>query len=349
MDRSRYSPRAFQESDDDSIARLSAVIDRPYQESAAEARRWHDVITRHPGRIRERWVVEVLPSRTLAAWGVLTHTLDTFHPQKFFCRVSVLLDHRRRGIGEELYALIEREALDRGAVCLWSFVEDDEPASVRFQDRHGFAPTRRKWESRLDLTQSDLSHVPDRSQAMIDRGIRITTLAAEGADRPAVQHRFYDLWTLTVEDEPRTGDYTPITFNEFLETVLGGPKALPEATFLVLKGEKCVGSSSLQRDLNIPHNIEVGFTGTLREFRGQGIASELKRRAVQYARTHGFHSLRTGNDSLNPRIWAIHEKLGFRREKTWIEGERMLRPAPLEEPSGLPRVSSPSGWVQGGS
>jgi len=274
-----------------------------------------------------KWVVEEFPSRSIVGWGGLMHTLDTYHPRKFFCRVGVHPEHRRRGIGEALHDTVEQEALGRGAVCLWSVVRGNDPPSLRFQERHGFAPTRTKWESRLDLTQFNPSRFSDRSKVLLDRGIRITTLAAEGADRPEVLRRFYDLWTITVEDEPRMGDYFPISFDAFLETVIRGPKVLPDATFLAQLGEKYVGSSSLERDLSVPDNIEVGFTGTLPEFRGLGIASELKRVAVIYARTQKYHSVTTGNDSLNPRIWAINEKLGFRRERTWIEGERSVRPA----------------------
>jgi RimJ/RimL family protein N-acetyltransferase len=325
MDRSRYALRPFQDTDYDKVASLNLAIDPVHPEPAESARRWHDVITREPGRIIVKWVVEELPSGSMVGWGGLMHTLDTYHPRKFLCRAGVHPEHRRRGIGEALHDAIEREALGRGAVCLWSVVRGDDLPSLRFQERHGFAPTRMKWESRLDLTQFNPSRFPDRSQVLLDRGIRITTLAAEGAERPEVLRRFYDLWTITVEEEPRMGDYYPISFNAFLETVIRGPKVLPDATFLAQQGEKYVGSSSLERDLSVPDNIEVGFTGTLSEFRGLGIASELKRDAVTYAHTHGYHSVTTGNDSLNPRIWAINEKLGFRRERTWVEGERLLR------------------------
>jgi len=87
-----------------------------------------------------------------------------------------------------------------------------------------------------------------------------------------------------------------------------------------------VAWSSLQRMRGLPDTLDIGFTGTLPEFRGRGIASELKRRAVVYARDHGYRYLVTGNDSLNPRIWAINQKLGFQKWSVLVQAEKLLRP-----------------------
>ena len=80
--------------------------------------------------------------------------------------------------------------------------------------------------------------------------------------------------------------------------------------------------------------MRVGFTGTRAAYRGRGIASELKRRALEYARGKGFRYLRTVNDSLNLRMWAINEKQGFRRTVEWVALERRL--GPEDPPSGTP-------------
>jgi len=120
------------------------------------------------------------------------------------------------------------------------------------------------------------------------------------------------------------GEYTPATFEEFVSIDVAGPQAMPDATFLACVGEEYVAWSSLERELGTPETIGIGFTGTLPDYRNRGIASELKRRAVEYARAHGYRSLITGNDSLNTRIWAINEKLGFRPEITWLQAEKPL-------------------------
>src|SRR5208282_2021298 len=325
MDPGIYSVRPFAATDYDSVAQVNAVIDPVVPETADNARRWSEIVTQEPGRVMLKQVVEEVGSGTVIAWGGLSHTLWNYHPQKFFINVAVHPAHRGRGIGRELYALLEKEAVGRDAVSLRGTVRDDDPLGVRFLELRGLVPQRKTWLSRLKLTDLDLSAFPDRSKAMSDRGIRITTMAAEGADRAEVRHRLYDLSRISSQDVPMIGEYTPVTFEEFVAIDVVGPKVLPDAIFLACDGEEYVGWSTLQRMLGLPDTLDIGFTGTLPKFRGRGIASELKRRGVEYAQTHGYRSLITSNDSLNPRIWAINEKLGFRKERTWVQAEKILR------------------------
>jgi RimJ/RimL family protein N-acetyltransferase len=325
MDLVTYTIRPFVESDYDGVARINALIDPEHPETAEESRRWADVITGTPGRLMHKLVAEEARSGQTVGWGGLTHVLWSYHPDKYYIRAAVDPAHRGRGIGQELYTRLEKEAFDRNAVCLWSGAREDDDAGVRFLDRHGFLTLRKIWLSRLDLTGLDLSSFPDRSRDLQDRGIRITTVAAEGFHRSEVQRRVYDLVRVTAEDVPRVGEYTPATFEEFVALELQEPKILPDAFFLACQGEEYVGLTSLQREPGLSDTLGISFTGTLPNFRGQGIASELKRQAVEYARTQGtYRYIITGNDSLNPRIWAINEKLGFRREQTWLSAEKSL-------------------------
>lgn len=322
MNPERYSIRPFVDSDYEAVARIDTTADPKNPESAAEARRWHDLITADPRRVVLRIVAEEDASRKAVGWGAITHSLDHFHPDKDFVRAVVLPEHRRRGLGTELYEHLESQAVRRGAVCLWSGVRASDAAGVRFLERRGFTPLRYHWESRLDLANLELSRFPDRTGSLRDHGIQITTLAAEGADRPGVRRRLHELDRTTSQDEPQIGDYTPLSVEEFVAIHVVSPKAITDAIFVARRGEDCVGWTSLQRIIERPDSLEIGFTGTLREFRGHGVASELKRRAVEYARDHGLRFVVTGNDSLNPAIWSINDKLGFQREDTWIRAEK---------------------------
>jgi ribosomal protein S18 acetylase RimI-like enzyme len=324
MDSRTYTVRPFSEGDFDAVARINAVIDPSFPETAEDARRWQKLITREPGRVMLKMVVEETASGTMVAWGGLTHTLFNFHPHKYYVRAAVHPAHRGRGIGQELYDLLEKKAENRNAVCLWGSAREDDLPSVRFLERQGFRALRSTWRSRLSLTDLDLSGFPDRSRHLADQGIRFTTFAAEGSNRPEVQRRLYELSRITSEDVPRVGDYAPVSFEDFVTIDVVGPHVLQDAIFLAAVGEEYVGWTSLQLLEGLPDTLDIGFTGTLPKFRGRGIASELKRRAVEYAQAHGYRFLITGNDSLNPGIWAINKKLGFRKEETWIQAEKTL-------------------------
>jgi RimJ/RimL family protein N-acetyltransferase len=219
----------------------------------------------------------------------------------------------------------------RSALLLWVEAREDDPRSVRFLERHGFVTKGRMWESRLDLGTVDLSKLPDRTERLLTDGLRFTTAAAEGIQRPEVRAGLHRLHVASAADIPRLGEYTPHPFEVFAANHLDAPEVIPEAIFLAAAGNEFVGMSSLLRSAALPDTLGVAYTGTDPRFRRRGLALELKRRAVAYARAHGYRYLVTGNDSRNAAMWAINEKIGFRRAMTWIQGEKVF-PATTSEP-----------------
>ncbi|MGP8072329.1 MAG: GNAT family N-acetyltransferase [Thermoplasmata archaeon] len=327
MDLARYSVRPFGDADYDAVARIMTANVPQSPETAEEGRHWDGVLRKSPDRVRVKLIVEEAGTGAVAGFGILSHTLFDYHPHQYWVRVGVDPAHQGRGVGREVYARLEKEAVGRNALALRCSARADDVRSVQFLERQGFVTRRKVWLSRLDLTALDLSGFPDRSKALGVQGIRITTLAAEGADQPENRRRLYQLARITSEDVPRMGEYTPASFEEFVEMDVGGPKAIPEAIFVACDGEEYVAWSTLERELGSPDTIGIGFTGTLPKYRGRGIASELKRRAVEHARSLGYRYLITGNDSLSRPIWAINEKLGFRPMITWVNAEKVFSPA----------------------
>ncbi len=274
--------------------------------------------------VHRKWAVEETRAGTVVATADLRHDSYGYHPRKFAVSIMVDPGHQHRGIGRELAALLEREALERQAISLWCHVRDGDARSMAFASRHGFATVRKQWVSRLEVTSANRASLVDRSNELESRGFRFTTIAREGVDRPEVRERLYRLGQTASADVPRIGTYTPISREEFFAHELEGPGFLADGLFLAVRGEEYVGMSSLERDLKAPDSLHIGFTGTDPRFRGLGLATELKRRAVEYARGHGYRALHTTNDSLNRPIWAINEKLGFRPQLTWIQAEKKI-------------------------
>ena len=138
MDQGQYSIRPFVEKDYPEVARINSAILPEFPDTAEDARRWSEVITRDPGRLMRRLIVEEAGSGSVVAWGFLAHTLFNFHTDKYAIRVAVDAAHRRRGIGQELYRLLEKEAVERNALTLWATAREDDPLSLRFLERRGF-------------------------------------------------------------------------------------------------------------------------------------------------------------------------------------------------------------------
>jgi GNAT superfamily N-acetyltransferase len=324
MDPQRYSIRPFVDADYPAVAEIDLEIDPDFAPSAEESRRWDNLLASSPGTLNLRWVVEETSSGSVVAFGGISHALFMFHPQKFWATVQVRAAHRHRGIATTLYPLLEREAIARKALLLWASVRDDDATSVRFLGQQGFVPRRRNWHSRLDVGEAHLLEFPDRTRALADRGIRLTSVAEEGFTDSQVRQRLYRLQKAVSADVPRMGDHAPITFEQFVEVDLNRAGVLPDGFFLAASGDEYVGMTTLDVEEGRPDTLRVGLTGTRREFRGLGVASELKRRAVEYARAHDYRFMITVNDSLNAPMWAINEKLGFRKTVTWLQGEKAL-------------------------
>jgi RimJ/RimL family protein N-acetyltransferase len=324
MDLEKYRVRPFTERDYEALSRLGAMVNPEFSFTAEEERHWEkNLMAQH--FVNEKWLVEERSTGKAVAVATLSHSPFSYDAHKFWAGVIVDPAYRGQGIGRALSAVLESEAVFHRAECLWTNVRWDDPRSLEFSKRMGFVELRRLWMSTLDLSEPDLAVPPDRGAELEREGIRFTTLAAEGPERPEVRRGLFELHDETGRDVPRMGDYTPIPFEKFV-TELDRPGFLADAYFIACDGKAYVAMTNLERSQSEKDVLRVGFTGTRRAYRGRGIASELKRRAFEYARAQGIRYLRTVNDSLNAPMWAINEREGFRRTIEWSAQERRLRP-----------------------
>jgi len=324
MNDSRYRTRPFRDGDFEPISRLITRLQPDQPITSEELRQWF-LIFRDPRFTRLDLIVEERSSAAFAGYGTLYHVPDMYHPRRFWAEVAVDPDHQHRGIGRTLYNQVEELARARSAEILWSSVWTDELRSVRFFGQAGFIERRRRWGSRLDLgitSPTTRGGEPIR----LPPGVTFTTLAEEGADRRDVQERLYHLELATSRDEPRMEVMTDISFEQYSEYAFHGPRYFPEAVFLARAGDEYVAMTTLTHLPAEPGVLMVGFTGTLPDYRGRGLATELKRRAMEFARASGFRYLKTFNDSENPAIWAINRKLGFQIQRVRMTGEKKFGP-----------------------
>jgi predicted N-acetyltransferase YhbS len=85
----------------------------------------------------------------------------------------------------------------------------------------------------------------------------------------------------------------------------------PELTFVALAGDDVVGYAILDSLRGLPwHRL----TGVKRGWRGQGVATALKRAQIAAARQKGFSRLVTTNEERNRAMRSINRALGYRPE-----------------------------------
>jgi RimJ/RimL family protein N-acetyltransferase len=311
------------ESDYDGISRVQARRFPDHPVSAEEFRQQSRIVGA-TGNFQHRLVVEITGSAELAGWGAIYNQPRTLDLDKYAIEAVVDPAVQRRGVGRYIYDSLEAVARERKAAALWATVRAADEGSVRFLAQCGFLEKRRAWLSRLDLISAAANSLgPPRPVRGPD--VVFTTIAEEGPDRREVQDRLYRLESAARLDEPSIGQTTPPSFEEFLESTFRGPGFLPEGIFVARVGDQYVAMTELSRIPNQPDTLFIHFTGTLREYRGKGFASELKRQSTEFAVSRNCRYLETANDSQNAPMWAINQRLGFKIERVYINGEKELK------------------------
>lgn len=330
MDSARYLVRDHRASDFEAESRISRAVDPGSLLTAEELRHQHRLFdppvppdSAPRLYLRDR-VVEERSTGEVVAIGWLFNEPTAFDPDRYHVAVQVDPAHRGRGIGSELVRELEGVAATRRAKVLMASARIEDPTGPRFLASHGYTERRRTMRLVLDLAER-IPPLPEPDRERWGRdGVRFATLENEGVEREPVRRALYALCSEAELDVPRLGGATASSYAQFQELFLGMPGFQADAVFLAAVGERYVAMTSLERRAARSDTIEVGFTGTARAYRGRGLATEVKRRAVEYARAKGFRYLMTGNDEANRPIGAINARLGFRPTSHRIQAEKVL-------------------------
>jgi GNAT superfamily N-acetyltransferase len=209
---------------------------------------------------------------------------------------------RGRGVGSALYAAISQWARDNGLESLEGPVREDEPESLAWTERRGFAEDRR--ESRLEL---DLGTIEPPNVAPPD-GIEIVSWA----DRPELARAMYEVACEAYPDVPGDEGDLMEPFEDWLARDMRGPGDLPEATFVALAGAEVVGYAKFSLTKAQPTVAYHDLTGVKRAWRRRGIAGALKRAEIYWAKEAGYEKLSTMNEERNAPIRKLNERYGYR-------------------------------------
>lgn len=247
----------------------------------------------------------------IVGYGLINKAAIT-HYEQFMLWLTVDAAHRRKGYGGQLYTWLAEQARELGAEQLISECRDDDPESLAFAERRGFAIRRHVFDSQLDLAAFDPDPLLPIVDAVKKQGIRFTSLAAEG-NTEAAQRKLFELNTVTASDNPSSDGQERNTFENFEAKVLGAAWFRADGQILAVDGERFagLGAVGIESDGVTAFNA---FTGVDRAYRGRKIAQALKILAAQYARSQGARVMVTNNDSENVPMLAINDRLGYVRQ-----------------------------------
>ncbi len=244
-----------------------------------------------------------------------------YHPHKFFGNIFVHPNHQKKGIGTALYQQTFQFLTALEAISFRTQIAESDAHSFQFATTRGFSESKRDFESLLEVKDFDFSRFAGLEN--VD-GIEFHT--AKELDSTVFRQAFFDCFTATRADVPRSQTASPISLEFFQEQVLGDEYFLWEGTQIALdpKTDVILGFSGVYQGAREGW-MDQWLTATRREARGRGIALALKLRVVKYALEQGYSTIRTDNDTRNAPMLAINDKLGFVRQTALISVVKFYR------------------------
>ena len=320
-----YRARPFREEDREQLVAARNVEAHPVQRGTAEEwRRWEQLA---PDPDMLRVVVEATDGAVVAAANVSNG--GPFRAPDGSARggVHVAQGHRRKGLGSALLPIVEEEARRRGAPRVLAGVTADQPFAVEWALARGYVEIGRRIQSFVDLARFDPAEWGEQARRPKDGGIRFVSLAEradtlDDAAREAIYRELYDVEAEAWDDVPVATPMPHWAYDIFRRLLVENPESAPDLSVLALEGDKIVGLTTSYRSGE--RKGGTGFTGTLRAYRGRGIAFTLKVEALGRAKAAGLGSLITTNDEPNKAMRGINRRLGYQMLPANIQLEKKL-------------------------
>lgn len=259
-----------------------------------------------PGRDICRWVANDEQGKVIA-YAYANH--ENWQPAgKYDVWAIVEPAHRGRRLGAAMLDTAIAYARQHGASALTSETREEDALSLGVLMRRGFAITRHRFESYLDLAAFDETPFREIEARVAASGIRIQALAERGDTREELR-KLYNVNYATALDIPGSEEDWN-SFEDFERMVREADWFHPAGQFGALDGEEWIGLGAVRLIPQIRGAYNL-MTGVLPAYRGRGIATALKLAGIRYARAQGALSMRTHNDSLNAPMLAVNRRLGY--------------------------------------
>lgn len=249
------------------------------------------------------WLAEW--DETLVGFAEANRNVASYHPKKWLCAVSVLPDHRHRGVGSQLHDEMVAFLDGEGLLSLTVRLSDADEPSLQFAQKRDYEEVKRDFESELDLQSLDCGLLAK----MAESPAEIRSVA--NLDSPDFRKEMHEVFEIVRVDTPRAEPPTPLTFEQFQTLVLDDPEFLKAGSQIALVEGRVVGFSGIYHT-EVEGQLFQWLTAVKREHRGKGVAQALKSHSAQWAIANGYRTVRTDNDIRNGPMLAINNRMGFR-------------------------------------
>ncbi|MCY0925249.1 GNAT family N-acetyltransferase [Streptomyces sp. H27-H1] len=258
-----------------------------------------EVTSAHPDK-RYRLLVAENGDGLVIGTAQVGITYDSPEPGQGFVNAYVDPAHRGHGAGTALLGAAEEHLGTERAKDSYAWVLD-EPPHRAFAERQGYRASRSAHFLRLDLTTAGLPAAPGNLPAGAE--------LCSGAEFAADPRALFEADAAVSLDEP--GD-VPRDFDDYedwLRHTWNNPYLDLDLTTVALVDGTVAAFTAAHTDGATRYSSAM--TGTLRGFRGLGLARAAKIDSLLRARAAGYTEAFTGNDTGNAPMLAVNTRLGY--------------------------------------
>ena len=274
---------------------------------------------RNPKCKHNRWVA--VEDGTVSGFGSFGQSVFAYHPQRFNINVQVSPNYQRRGIGAALYDRIMAELQPFDPRVLRADAFTNLPQGFPFLQKRGFYEAFRETPVHIDIASFDPSPYAGLEAKLEEKGFVVKTLREMESD-PGRDRKIYALYWDVFKDVPQEDfEVARPDFDEWVKWGLNDPTILPDAYFIVVRGDEYVGLRELAKDPD-SDVLQGGLLGVRRACRRQGIGLAMQLRGIAYAREHGYPQLKTCTAIQNLPMQALFDKLGYVRDPEWLQCQK---------------------------
>jgi predicted N-acetyltransferase YhbS len=205
---------------------------------------------------------------------------------------------RGQGLGTRMYDTLIDHLVSNGATRVEGWGDGDDIVGG-FLGRRGFERRHELRYSHLDLRQ------PVPPMPVVPDSVRAVPFAETTAEE------VFSVDVESIQDEPGDTPADAVAFDEWYDEVWINPAVDHHASTLVYADGKPAAYTIVETD-HETHRMWSGGTGSLRAFRGRGLAKIAKSVAVRQAAERGITDAYTTNDEVNKPMLAINVWLGYK-------------------------------------
>ena len=252
----------------------------------------HAADTAPPTAHRRYWAAE--DDGKLVGWA--TAALEYQSAERpGFLQVGVAPESRTAGFGTALLERCESHLAGLGVARVLSLTTPEE-ASQRFATAHGFRHTNTTRISGVDPRTIEPRSAPV--------GVDLRPLAALDP------RQVYELDAEAMLDIPGEVAMDDVSFEQWLEDYWRHPDTDLDASVAAVIDDRPVAFSHIR--IAPDGRAVTDMTGTLRDYRGRGLALLVKRATLVNAAKRGVELVCTENDETNGPMLRVNENLGYR-------------------------------------